>query len=182
MIRFLVTLLGLVLSLSSMPAFAACSSPSGNEGSVIYSASAKQLQFCNGTSWVNTGATVQSVGGGGGGAPTYLGLSAAGKTGDAGGTFALDQACASTFSGARAMRTSDIKYVVSDILADTVNFGGNRTALVVNDGTGSDGACNYHTSTSGSARTILMKSGSNFSVRAEISGCSISYQVVCVSD
>jgi|AntAceMinimDraft_11_1070367.scaffolds.fasta_scaffold03350_12 hypothetical protein len=46
-------------------AFAACSSPTGSEGDVIYSAAAKQLQFCNGTNWVNTGATVQSLGGGG---------------------------------------------------------------------------------------------------------------------
>lgn len=56
----------IIFSLFGQAAYAACTGPDGAEGDVIYSSAAKQLQFCNGTNWVNTGATVQSVGGGGG--------------------------------------------------------------------------------------------------------------------
>ncbi len=53
-IRHLVLVAGLVLA-SPVAVWAACTSPAGNAGAVIFSTTAKTMQYCNGTNWVNTG-------------------------------------------------------------------------------------------------------------------------------
>jgi hypothetical protein len=61
------TLLTALLLLAATPlaSFAACSSPEGEEGAVIYNSTAKMLQFCNGTVWVNAAGIAAGAGGGG---------------------------------------------------------------------------------------------------------------------
>ena len=71
--RFLLIALFTLLA-TPLASFAACSSPSGDEGDVIYSSTAKMLQFCNGTVWVNAAGVAPSSGGsssGGGGSTLY---------------------------------------------------------------------------------------------------------------
>ena len=49
-------LLALALSLIfAAPAFAACSSPTGNEGNIVYDKTNHVLTYCNGTNWVTAG-------------------------------------------------------------------------------------------------------------------------------
>ena len=45
------------LALLAGPAFvwAACTTPAGDAGHVIFSTTTKTMQYCNGTNWVNTG-------------------------------------------------------------------------------------------------------------------------------
>ncbi|TKW60811.1 MAG: hypothetical protein DI628_07940 [Blastochloris viridis] len=59
-IRHLVLVAGLVLA-SPVAVWAACTSPAGNAGAVIFSTTAKTMQYCNGTNWVNTGASVPAA-------------------------------------------------------------------------------------------------------------------------
>jgi hypothetical protein len=112
---FVVSLFALVLA--PFASFAACSDPSGNEGEVIYNSTAKMLQFCNGTVWVNA-AGIAPGSGGGGGKPTYAGVTSATTDGTPNGgnyTKNLDALCASDFAGSRALRSSDMKYLYADI-------------------------------------------------------------------
>lgn len=46
-----------LICLASFPmmAHAACTTPTGDAGAVIFSQTAKTMQYCNGTNWVNTG-------------------------------------------------------------------------------------------------------------------------------
>lgn len=44
-----------LLALYSLPAMAACTSPTGSEGQMIYNSTSHMVQFCNGTSWLATG-------------------------------------------------------------------------------------------------------------------------------
>lgn len=188
MIRLLATLLGLAFSLSSTEAFAACSNPSGNEGSVIYSASAKQLQFCNGTNWVNTGATVQSVGGGGGGVPTYAGITSASYNGDMGGMFAADANCASEYSGSRMMRSSDIKHILSSVEADSASFSSSAwvycdtaDCIAYGGGSATNTNCGNFTSNTNNSNNLgswLTPTG----VTRHFQNCSASKKIVCVTD
>lgn len=53
--RFTLTLLAVFLL--PLAAHAACTSPAGNAGEVVFSTTAKTMQYCNGTNWVNTGAS-----------------------------------------------------------------------------------------------------------------------------
>ena len=55
--RFLTGLIGTVFAVLgfSFTAFAACSSPEGAAGDVIYETNNNVVQYCNGTAWVNTG-------------------------------------------------------------------------------------------------------------------------------
>jgi hypothetical protein len=143
-------------------AFAACSSPTGSEGDVIYSAAAKQLQFCNGTTWVNTGATVQAVGGGGGatfaGATTseYKGGGNAGYSG----LYGMNQLCSADYSGSRMMRYSDAQHLTAElngqsesgwIYCDSAACGTNSSqiGLIANcfDATGNGSSSYYDAST-----------------------------------
>jgi len=45
----------------SLPAFAACTTPAGNSGDVVYSSVNNVMAYCNGTSWISMGAS-QPVG------------------------------------------------------------------------------------------------------------------------
>ncbi len=51
---FLVFAIGL---LANSPAIAACSSPTGNAGDIVYSSTSAIMVYCNGTSWVGMGQT-----------------------------------------------------------------------------------------------------------------------------
>lgn len=42
-------------------AHAACTTPSGNAGNVIFNSTHKVMQYCNGTNWVNTGAAISAA-------------------------------------------------------------------------------------------------------------------------
>jgi len=47
----------LLMSLASNAAYAACTSPAGNEGDVLYNTDFKVVQFCNDTSWISMSGT-----------------------------------------------------------------------------------------------------------------------------
>jgi hypothetical protein len=47
----------LAVTLSPRTAFAACTSPAGNEGDVLYNTDFKVVQFCNDTSWISMSGT-----------------------------------------------------------------------------------------------------------------------------
>jgi hypothetical protein len=115
-------LLFVVLLGFSSSAHAACTGPSGSEGAIIYSAAAKQLQFCNGSVWVNTGATVQTVGGSGASSSfagstssTYTGGGISGYVGVPG----MDELCDSEFTGSRMMRYSDYLNLTAALAAQS---------------------------------------------------------------
>ncbi len=59
--RHLLLLAGLALLASPAAVWAACTSPAGEAGAVIFSQTAKTMQYCNGTNWVNTGASIPSA-------------------------------------------------------------------------------------------------------------------------
>jgi hypothetical protein len=63
------TVYGIVFAASAwgLVAHADCTNPTGVEGDVIYNSTIKNLQFCNGTVWVNAAGIAPSAGGGGGG-------------------------------------------------------------------------------------------------------------------
>ena len=71
--RGLILLFLTVVSAALLPraAFADCANPVGQEGNLIYNATIKMLQFCDGTNWINTA----GVGGGGGGGGTEVAFS-----------------------------------------------------------------------------------------------------------
>ena len=60
----------LAVFMLSSNAFAACSSPSGVAGELIYETGNNVVQYCNGTNWVNTGFKNASAGAGGCSNPT----------------------------------------------------------------------------------------------------------------
>lgn len=114
---FVVSLFALVLA--PLASFAACSDPSGNEGEVIYNSTAKMLQFCNGTVWVNA-AGIAPGSGGGGGKPTYAGLSSGTTNGDVTDEVAgLNALCDATYPGSRPLYSSEYKYIASDIVGSS---------------------------------------------------------------
>lgn len=186
MIRLLATLLGLALSFSSISAYAACSSPSGNEGSVIYSASAKQLQFCNGTNWVNTGATVQSVGGGS--KPTFAGLTTSNYNGgDAtNGHQGMNAACDADFPGSRMMRYSEFLDLVEEVTA------ANTDAWMYCDlngcefpSTNSGARSGLGSNCGGAASTSSSSYGAYYSTASKSvnsATCNNSFKILCVYD
>ena len=45
----------LILCLMVLPAFAACTTPAGNAGDVVFSSLSGQMAYCNGTSWIGMG-------------------------------------------------------------------------------------------------------------------------------
>jgi hypothetical protein len=51
-----------VAALAPRPVFAACSTPSGVAGDIIYNGTYNVLQYCNGTSWINAGSLNASGG------------------------------------------------------------------------------------------------------------------------
>ena len=54
-------LLALLLTLATVAAHAACTSPTGQAGSVIFSTTTKTMQYCNDTNWVNVGLSVPAA-------------------------------------------------------------------------------------------------------------------------
>lgn len=50
-----------VILLASSPAFAACTSPAGNEGDVTYSSTVHIMAYCNGTNWVAMGSSTTAT-------------------------------------------------------------------------------------------------------------------------
>src|SRR5262245_59228763 len=50
----------LVVVAMSQPAFAACSSPSGSEGQLMYNSTSHVAQFCDGTNWILAGGSCGS--------------------------------------------------------------------------------------------------------------------------
>lgn len=157
-------------------AFAACTSPTGSEGDVIYSAAAKQLQFCNGTTWVNTGATVQTVGGGG--QPSFSGLTTSTYNGNRGGIFGMDQVCNSEYSGSRMLRFSELKYLYSVlpttddyyVYCDQPECNGSSSPNLHN--------CRGWNTGSGSNATTISASG----IMAYSASCATALKVACVTD
>jgi len=105
-------------------AFAACTNPAGSEGEIIYNSTAKMLQFCNGTLWINAAGV--APGAGGGGKPTYAGLTTATTYGNAPNKVdstgkiydklsGMHAMCDAAFPGSRMMEIRDVKYVFRDI-------------------------------------------------------------------
>lgn len=54
-------LLILLLALPSNAAYAACASPAGNEGDVLYNTDFKVVQFCDGTNWMSMSGTASTT-------------------------------------------------------------------------------------------------------------------------
>lgn len=59
--KYFLTVLAACMMLLAGNAYAACSSPTGNEGDVRYDTTAKNLYFCNNTAWVAAGMVWQDV-------------------------------------------------------------------------------------------------------------------------
>ncbi len=51
----------LLLVVLPVAGYAACTNPTAEAGAVIFSQTAKTMQYCNGTDWVNTGASLPSA-------------------------------------------------------------------------------------------------------------------------
>ena len=62
---FLIPVLLLAACLAAAPAYAGCSSPTGNKADQIYNQASHTWQFCNGTNWIPFSGVVASGGGSG---------------------------------------------------------------------------------------------------------------------
>lgn len=56
-LEHILRLLPLMALFAGHAAFAACTSPTGSEGQIMYNSTSHTLQFCNGTAWLATGGT-----------------------------------------------------------------------------------------------------------------------------
>lgn len=87
------TLLGLALFTAAPAALAACVSPVGAEGDMIYNADNKVMQYCDNTNWIGMAGGINASGGGGGtpgGSNTQVQYNSAGAfAGDTGLTWTL---------------------------------------------------------------------------------------------
>lgn len=61
-LRLIYFMLALSASLIGEQAFAACSTPTGTAGDIIYNSTYNVLQYCNGTNWINAGSLNASGG------------------------------------------------------------------------------------------------------------------------
>lgn len=58
--RFLLAVVAIII-LFPAAAYAACLVPNGNEGDLVYNSTYKVVQFCNGTQWVSTGGSTDTL-------------------------------------------------------------------------------------------------------------------------